>query len=1033
MLRTRCLSAVLLSIALRAQPFPAALYDRLEWRNIGPFRGGRVIAVAGVPGDATSYYFGAVGGGVWKTTNGGTTWTPVFDSQPIASIGALAIAPSDPRIVYAGSGEADMRSQIGFGDGIYKSTDAGKTWRNIGLRDSRQISKILVDARNPNLVFVAALGHAYGPNTERGVFRSSDGGDHWQKVLDKGPETGAADLAADPSDSKLLFACMWNARRPVWSQYAPLEGPGSGLYRSTDGGNTWLPLKAHGLPEGEWHRSGVAVFPGGRIVYALIAAPLAGGLYRSTDGGETWSQVSADPRLTERAWYFSNVTIDPRNSDVVYIPNVALFRSTDGGRHFTAFKGAPGGDDYHILWIDPGDPRRMLLGSDQGTNISVDGGTSWSTWYNQPTAQMYHVLTDHQFPYVVYGSQQDSGTIAVPSRTDHGQIDARDWFTVGGGESGYIALDSQDSHVLYAGDTYGTLYRFDMRIGQSQNITPWPAPFDSAMSVSTRRYRFPWTAPLAASPLEPGTLYYGAQKLLKTSDGGLHWEAISPDLTGDTRKDPSQSTEAPSTASAKALGYGVIYAIAPSPKRAGVIWTGSDTGLIHLTQDGGKTWQDVTPKGLPEWSRVTRIEASRFDAAVGYAAVDRHRLEDYKPYIYRTADSGRTWRLIVTGLSEPAYVNSIKEDPERQGLLYAATEMGVAISFDDGDNWQSLQLNLPVCSVRDLEVHGDDVVIATFGRGFWILDNAGLLRQITAGVSFSEAHLYRPGTAIRLNPDAFPGTPLPFEEPQAKNPPVGAAVHFYLRSAPAGEVAIEILDPTGEVIRRYSSRDPLSPAPPPGAIAEAWFPSAAHLTPRAGMNRLIWDLRYPLPGGQAAMTSGDGSPPLLGPLALPGNYQVRLIVEGRPYTQPLKIVADPRSAATPDELEKQFDLSSKIMQAIARGQQAEAEIAAFRKKLEGHRLQAETAGKGPIVGLIVAFDAEARRVSASLDPRAEELRTALGVVESGDRMPTAVAYEMTEEADRAIAQALEKWKIWRESRVAEINKELQAAGLALIR
>ncbi len=541
MFRLRCLAVLLLPLALISQPVSPSLYDRLEWRNIGPFRGGRVIAVAGVPGDVATYYFGSVGGGVWKTSNAGTTWNPIFDGQPIASIGAIAVAPSDPRVVYAGSGEADMRSQIGFGDGVYKSTDSGKTWRNMGLRDTRQIAKIVVDPRDPNLLFVAALGHAYGPNAERGVFRTTDGGEHWQRVLDKGPEIGAADLAMDPNNSKTLFASMWNARRPVWSQYPPLYGPGSGLYRSTDGGETWSQVKAHGLPEGEWHRSGVAVAPGGRTVYTLVDGPPASGLYRSDDGSDSWRQVSADQRITARSWYFSNVTIDPKNPECVYLPNVALFRSTDGGRTFTAFKGAPGGDDYHILWADPADPRRMLLGSDQGVNITFDGGTTWSTWYNQPTAQMYHAITSRGFPYVVYGAQQDSGTAAVPSRADHGQIDARDWFTVGGAESGYIALDSQDPNILYVGDTYGTLNRYDLRIGQSQNITPWPAPFDPAASVSTRKYRFPWTAALAASPLEPGTLYYGAQMLLKTTDGGLHWQAISPDLTGDTRKDPSQA------------------------------------------------------------------------------------------------------------------------------------------------------------------------------------------------------------------------------------------------------------------------------------------------------------------------------------------------------------------------------------------------------------------------------------------------------------------------------------------------------------
>ena len=1007
----------LIAVLASAQPFPTALYDRLKWRLIGPFRAGRVISVAGVEGDTSTYYFGAVGGGVWKTSNAGMVWKPIFDDQRIASIGAIAVAPSDPRVIYVGTGEAAIRSQIQSGDGVYKSTDAGKTWSNIGLGDTRQISKVVVDPRDPNIVFVAALGHAYGPNAERGVFRSTDGGAHWQKVLDKGPEIGAADLAMDPANSKLLFATMWNARRPVWSQYAPLEGPGSGLYRSSDGGNTWTELKGHGLPDSEWRRTGVAIARGGRRIYAVIDAPPSGGVYRSDDGGDTWTHASNDARLFSRSWYFDNVTVDPKNPDIVYVPNVALYRSTDAGQTFTVLKGQPGGDDYHILWIDPADPRRMLLGSDQGTNISFDAGATWSSWYNQPTAQMYHVITDQQFPYNVYGSQQDSGTAAVKSRTDHGQIDARDWFAVGGAESGYIAIDTKDPNILYVGDTTGTLSRHDKRTGQSQNITPWPTSYNATNpNISARKYRFPWTAPLVTSPAEPGALYYGSQYLLKTTDGGLTWQEISPDLTGDTRKEKTASEERPTPANAKALGYGVIYSIAPSPLRAGLLWVGSDTGLIHLTRDGGKSWQDVTPKGLTDWSKVTRIEASHFDPAVAYATVDRHRLEDYKPYAYRTGDYGKTWTPIAAGLSEPAYLNSIKEDPVHKGLLYAATEMGVAVSFDDGDHWQALQLNLPMCSVRDLEVHGDDLVIATFGRGFWILDDASLLRQVTQGVAFSEAHLYGPAPAIRLNPDSFPGTPVPPEEPQARNPPSGAMLDFYLRSVPAGEVALEILDVKGAVVRRYSSRDPKPPESAPGAIADIWVVQPERLMPRAGMNRLVWDLRYPLPGPPS-----DSDPPTVGPLAVPGSYQVRLTVEGRPYTQPLNVVLDPRSTATAEDLSKQWELSSAILKALGQLDQAVSEARAFRQQLAASRDAAQKANRGPVVGKILMLDHDAERVAGALTEILEQLNTALGVAESADRTPPAAAYQMLDQASREMARVISNWKLLRDARVAEIG------------
>jgi photosystem II stability/assembly factor-like uncharacterized protein len=651
--------ALLVCAAAGSAEIPSALYSQLQWRMIGPFRGGRIAAVSGVAGDAATFYFGSVGGGVWKTTNAGTTWLPIFDSQPIASIGAIAVAPSNPSIIYVGTGEADIRSQIGFGDGIYKSTDAGKTWQNVGLRDTRQIACIRVDPRNPDLVYVAALGHVYGPHPDRGVYRSSDGGRTWQKVLDRGPDTGAVDLAIDPTNSRTLYATVWTARRTVWSQYAPIEGPGSGLYKSTDGGDHWTRISGHGLPESQWGRAGIAVASDGRRIYALVDAQGAGGLYRSEDAGANWSRVSADARTFSRNWYFAGITVDPKNADLVYVPNVSLYRSSDGGRTFTVLKGAPGGDDYRVLWIDPSEPRRMVLGSDQGTNVSVDGGATWSSWYNQPTAQMYHVITDNQWPYHVYGSQQDSGTAAIPSRTNHGMIDARDWYSVGGAESGYIAVDPKNPNILYVGNTNGTLARFDKRTGEGQNITPNPLRNGRTESISAAKYRFPWTAPLVFSTIEPDTLYYGSQYLMKTTDGGLTWKEISGDLTGDTRQNKSVVTAATS-ANARELGYGVVYSIAPSPLRSGMIWTGSDTGLIHLTRDGGKTWQNVTPPGLSAWSKITQMEASHFDPAEAWAAVDRHRLEDYKPYIYRTRDYGKTWSLIVDGLAEPAYLNSVK-------------------------------------------------------------------------------------------------------------------------------------------------------------------------------------------------------------------------------------------------------------------------------------------------------------------------------------------------------------------------------------
>jgi photosystem II stability/assembly factor-like uncharacterized protein len=979
-----------------SEPFPGSLFDRLEWRLIGPFRAGRVVAVAGIPGDPNTFYFGAVGGGVWKTTDAGTVWTPIFDQQRIASIGAIAVAPSNPNVIYVGTGETDIRSDLGIGDGVYKSVDGGKTWRNIGLRDSRQIGSIRVDPRNPDTVYVAALGHAYGPNAERGVYRSTDGGGAWRKVLDQGPEIGAVDLALAPENPRVIYATVWNAHRPPWSVYGPLEGPGSGLYKSTDAGDHWTQLAGHGLPEGAWRRSGVATAAAGRV-YALIDAQSGGGMFRSDDAGQTWTHTSADIRIVSRGWYFGGVTADPKNPDTVYAANVALYRSTDGGKTFTVLKGAPGGDDYHILWMDPSEPRRMLLGSDQGTNVSVDGGATWSTWYNQPTAQFYHVIADNQFPYFVYGSQQDSGTAAVASRTGHGQVDARDWFGVGGAESGYIAIDQRDPNIFYVGNTNGSLTRFDKRTGQAQNIAPSleRGGFGPNADISQQKYRFPWTAPLVTSSTEPDTLYYGSQYLLKTTDGGLTWQEISPDLTGNPR--------------------GVLYSIAPSPLKPGMVWTGSDTGLIHLTRDGGKTWENVTPKGLPEWSNVTHIEASHFDAAEAYAAVDRHQMDDYKPYMYRTRDYGKTWTLAAEGLQEPAFLNAIREDPARRGLLFAATELGVDVSFDDGGHWQSLQLNLPASSVRDLVIRGDDLVAATHGRAFWILDDISPLRQIDARMASEEVWLYQPAPAIRMNPESFPGTPFPPEEPKAKNPPEGAILDYFLKSTPEGEVVLEILDNQNQPIRRYSSTDRAEAPRRPGAIADIWIVPPPRLTAKAGMNRLAWDLRY----GAAE-----------GPQVLPGTYTARLTVAGRSYTQPLKVTLDPRSVATPEDLSKQLELSLSASRAIRQATETMSQVSALRSQLAQRRQAAEGASNAALVSKIAALDAEAAKISLSVMSR--ELSSALSVAESADRTPPATAYQAYDRASRALTEQVASWKSLLETGLADLNRELAQNRLPAI-
>ena len=676
---TLSLTSLLLALSVSAQSVPQELINGLRWRLIGPFRGGRAVAVAGVPDDSTTFYFGSANGGIWKTTDAGAVWKPIFDGQPVASIGALAVAPSDPKTIYAGTGESDIREDLSSGNGVYKSSDAGTTWHHMGLEDTRQISRIVVDPQNANVVYVGALGHAFGANDQRGVYKSIDGGERWTRILDLGAEIGISDLVMCSSDPQLLFAGAWHVRRPPWSAYAPIDGAGSGLYRSQDAGKTWARLDGNGLPQGDWGRVGVDVAPDGKRVYALIVLQLSSqtpaqdrrsGLYRSDDGGNTWILANSAPPLTSRGWYFNRITIDPNNPDVIYMPNVALYRSEDGGKTVSVLRGAPGGDDYHQLWVDPKNSASMVLGTDQGTTISLNRGQTWSSWYNQPTAQLYHVTTDNQFPYTVYGAQQDSGSAAVLSRTDHGEITARDWFLPGGSESGYLVVDPKDPNIIYVSGTYGSVARFNRSTGLSQDITPWPAmAFD--VEINQRKYRDPWTPVLVRSPADPAKLYLGTQYVMTTVDGGLHWQAISPDLTGSTgEKTPASATQVPPTLeNARREGYGVVFTIALSPLNRDLVWAGSDTGLIHVTRDGGKNWKDVTPPGLTAWSQISLIEASHFDPAVAYAAVNRSRIDDQTPNLYRTRDYGASWQLITNGIVAPAFLRSVREDPQTKGLL----------------------------------------------------------------------------------------------------------------------------------------------------------------------------------------------------------------------------------------------------------------------------------------------------------------------------------------------------------------------------
>ena len=1027
---------LLIAVWAGAQAVPPDLYGGLKWRLIGPFRGGRAVAVAGIPGNPTTFYFGAVNGGIWQTTDAGNVWKPIFDGQHIASIGALAVAPSDPKVLYAGTGESDIRSDLSSGDGVYKSTNGGQTWANVGLRDSGQISRIVVDPHDANVVFVAVLGHAYGPNTERGVYKSTDGGASWNKVLDSGPEIGAADLAIATENPNILFATMWRARRPPWSTYAPLGGPGSGLFRSQDGGRTWTHLAGAGLPEGDWGRSGVAVSPSGKRVYAVIDAKPAG-LYRSDDGGNTWALHNSDRRLTSRSWYFSSITIDPQNPDVIYVPNVALYRSEDGGKTISVLRGAPGGDDYHQLWVDPKDSSRMILGTDQGTTISGNYGRTWSSWNNQPTAQLYHVITDDRFPYVVYGTQQDSGAIAVPSRTDHGQIAAGDAFTASGSESGYIAPDPNDPNILYVSSAYGGVVRFDMRTSFSQDVTPWPVPTWNT-EIIDRKYRDPWAPVLLFSPFDKKTLYLGTQFVMKTADGGLHWEKISPDLTGSIRREGDKKPEGPPTVeNSKERGYGVVFSIAPSTLNGDLIWAGSDTGLIHLTRDGGKTWKDVTPKGLSDWGKISLIEASHFDPAEAYAAVDRHRLDDQKPYLYRTRDYGETWQLITDGMSAPSFLRAVREDPQMKGLLYAGTELGVYLSFDDGDHWQSLQLNLPATSVQDRVIHGDDLVIGTHGRSFWILDDMTPLRQAKEAAEAAGAYLYRPETAFRVDNDSYPGTPLPPEEPTAENPPNGAIIDYYLKSA-ADHVKIEVFDQMQKLVTSFSSDERNEPRHRLVPIAERWFPKPQVVERASGMHRFVWNLEWKTSSVESADLDDDDHSVLHGPRVVPGAYEVRLTANGKTSSQSLKVVMDPRSTATTGELERQFQLGQQMFEEALQGRKAAAEILSTQKQIADleARLKAQPDAikasvsqlKSELLGIMKGSSGPSGK-AMGLEDANSAVAAALRVVESSDREVPSQALAVFGESDQAMKRAVEEWDKLKAVRLPQVNDRLKQRNL----
>jgi Tol biopolymer transport system component/photosystem II stability/assembly factor-like uncharacterized protein len=1001
----------------RAEPVPPGLYANLQWRMIGPFRGGRTVGAAGVPGRPNVFYIGVNNGGVWKTTDAGRVWAPIFDDQPTGSVGALAVAPSDPDVLYVGSGEGLQRPDLSTGDGVYKSADGGKTWKNMGLGDGQQISAILIDPNDPDRVFVAVLGHPYGANEERGVFRTTDGGKTWKKVLYKDENTGAVALAFDPRDPRTVYADLWAARQGPWEN-GRWHGEGSGLFKSADGGDTWKQL-TKGLPtvKDGLGRIGFAVAPGDpKRMYATVDAPKLGGIYRSDDAGDSWERVNDEARLWGRGDDFAEVKVDPKDKDIVYVANTSTYRSADGGKTFTAFKGAPGGDDYHTVWINPDNSDVILLAGDQGATVTVNGGKTWSSWYNQPTAQFYHVSTDDQFPCRVYGGQQESGSAGVSSRGDDGQITFRDWRPVGAEEYGYVAPDPLHPNLIYGGKAT----RYDRTTGQAQDVSP--------EALRSGKYRFLRTAPLLFSPVDPHVLYLGANVLFKTTNGGDGWEVISPDLSRERPDVPESVGVYRTPEMAKQPRRGVIYTVAPSYKDGDVIWAGTDDGLIHVTRDGGKTWKDVTPPGVDGWSKVSLMDAGRFDAETAYAAVNRIRLDDQRPHVYRTHDGGKTWKEVVRGLPD-APVNAVREDPVRKGLLFAGTERAVFVSFNDGDDWQPLRLNMPATSVRDLVVHDDDLVVATHGRSFWILDDITPLRQLDDKVVAADAHLFRPQTALRVRWNLNTDTPLPPDEPAGKNPPDGAVIDYYLKETAKGPATLEVLDGDNKLVRRFSSDDKPAPVNEKDLdIPAYWVRPAPVLSAAAGAHRFVWDLHYPPPEGVgrsyplAAVIHDTPAEPR-GPWVLPGEYTVRLTVGGESYTQPLTVKMDPRVMTAPEQLERQFALSMRCCKAIRQAQGALREVGSLRSELKESR---EKTKEEAALKEIDALDEKAaalegvgrsrreRRLGGPGAPSfsrvTEEAARLLDILQGADAAPTAQAEEACAEMQDALAKLVVQWE-----------------------
>jgi len=1017
------------SQAANGAEFNSEFKQALRWRNIGPFRGGRTRAIAGVPSQPNVFYIAQVNGGVFKTTDYGRTWQPIFDDQPTGSVGAIAVSISNPEIIYVGSGEGLHRPDLSVGDGIYKSTDAGKTWTHLGLRDGQQIAQIAVDPRNADRLFVAVAGHPYGPNEERGIFRSTDGGLTFEKVLYRDENTGGADVQIDPGNPEVVYASLWEAREGPWEN-GSWQGNNGGIFKSIDGGKTWNQL-SKGLPDGIV-QANLAVAPSSPTsLFAAVGTAKGAGLYRSNDGGETWFVTAADsrPGLAIGGGDLPVVRFDPKDANIVYSATVVCWKSMDGGKTWKGFRGAPGGDDYQNVWVNPNNPAIILLGSDQGAIVTVNGGETWSSWFNQPTAQLYHVTADNAFPYRLCSGQQESGSVCISSRGQDGEITFRDWHPVAAEEYGYVAADPVDPEIVYG----GKLTRYDRRTGQAQNILPKP--------FRSREFRMLRTQPVIFSPVDPHVLFFAGNTLWKTRNGGQTWAKISPDLTRKTFEIPATVGKYRSEPTAQPTPRGVIYSVAPSPLDLNRIWTGTDDGLIHVTTDGGKNWRDVTPPQISAWQKISLIEAGHFDVNTAYAAVNTIRLDDMRPHIYRTHDGGKSWSEIVKGIPSGQTVNAVREDTQRKGLLFAGTERAVYVSMDDGENWQSLRLNMPATSVRDLIIKEDDIAVATHGRGFWILDNITPLRQLDPGKE--ETMLFKPQTALRVRFSLNPDTPIPPDEPAGENPPDGAMIDYYLGKNAEGAVTLEIKDGKGKVVRRYSSADAVPPIDPKLKIPAYWVRPPQVLSSERGAHRFLWDMHYaPVPGVESEypMTAvpHNTAPEPTSPWVMPGDYSAVLTVDGKSYARAFSVKMDPRVKASMADLTQQFEQSKALYEIRPALEVINNSLSGLSTELEKAK---ERAGQNPVRAQLDVFNKKLQEMAGPPNRRASEplsldllkkLGTLFGNIQEVDAAPTPAVRAAVAGLRRESQATIQRWRAIESQDLPALNRQLEAASFGKI-